>query len=161
MHRVTTALALGMSTMALGTAGCGSDETRTVTAATPALQAEATPMPVLENAVLIQTRISDAQRHVGTVLAASVIGESVFCQGGRVSGSSDGPTITSTFRCSDGTLVLKYAPTQPKLVQGNPWEIVRGTGRYEGLRGGGTMVVRFEADDPDRGREYFTGTAGR
>jgi hypothetical protein len=40
------------------------------------------------------------------------------------------------------------------------WEVVRGTGRFEGLRGGGSMAVKFESDNPDRGREIFTGTVG-
>jgi hypothetical protein len=38
---------------------------------------------------------------------------------------------------------------------------VRGTGRFEGLRGGGSMVAKFESDNPDSGREIFTGTVGK
>ena len=44
--------------------------------------------------------------------------------------------------------------------QGGVWEVVSGTGRFEGLRGGGSMVAPFESDDPDAGREVFTGTVG-
>jgi hypothetical protein len=47
------------------------------------------------------------------------------------------------------------------LVQGGVWEVVRGTGRFEGLRGGGSMVAKFESDNPDGGREIFTGTVGK
>jgi hypothetical protein len=35
---------------------------------------------------------------------------------------------------------------------------VSGTGDLAGLRGGGWMVAAFESDDPDAGREIFTGT---
>ena len=47
-----------------------------------------------------------------------------------------------------------------KPGQSAVWEIVSGTGRFEGLRGGGSMVARFESKDPDKGRETFTGTVG-
>ncbi len=36
-----------------------------------------------------------------------------------------------------------------------------GTGSYEGLRGGGSMVARFGSNDPDEGRETFTGTVDK
>ena len=58
-------------------------------------------------------------------------------------------------------LKVQYAPTQPSLVQGGVWEVVSGTGRFQGLRGGGSMVAQFESDDPDAGREIFTGTVGK
>jgi hypothetical protein len=90
----------------------------------------------------------------------SVIGESAFCPGGRTSGGSEGAAITTTFHCPDGTLTVRYSPTQRSLVQGSPWEVVSGTGSWAGLRGGGSMVAVFEKDDPDRGREVFTGTIG-
>ncbi len=41
------------------------------------------------------------------------------------------------------------------------WEVVSGTGRFKGVRGGGSMVATFESDDPDTGREIFTGTVGK
>ena len=113
------------------------------------------------DAILIETRVTDARRHTGEVLGVSVIGESAFCPGGRTSGGSDGPTITTTFRCPGGTLKVQYAPTQPSLVQGGVWEVVRATGSFEGLRGGGSMVAAFERDDPDAGREIFTCTVGK
>jgi hypothetical protein len=110
--------------------------------------------------ILIETRVTNAKRHRGEVLSASVLGESPFCRGGSTSGGSDGPTITTRFRCPGGTLTVHYAPTQPSLVQGSVWEVVSGTGRYKGLHGGGSMVARFESDDPDAGRETFTGMVG-
>jgi len=38
------------------------------------------------------------------------------------------------------------------------WEVASGTGSFEGLRGGGSMVATFERDNPDSGGEIFTGT---
>jgi len=91
----------------------------------------------------------------------SALAESAFCRGGTTSGGSEGPTTTTTFRCPGGTLKVQYAPTQPSSVQGSAWEIVSGTGSLKGLRGGGSMVAKFESDNPDTGREIFTGTVGR
>jgi hypothetical protein len=158
-------LVMALTIASSGLAACGGDnggDVRTVTVA-PAdtsVQETSTP-PVSGDAILIETRVTDAKRHTGEVLGVSVIGESAFCRGGRTSGGSDGPTITTTFRCRGGTLKVQYAPTQPSLVQSAVWEVVGGTGRFEGLRGGGSMVARFESDDPDTGREIFTGTLGK
>jgi hypothetical protein len=159
-------LVMGLTIAASGLAACGGDNggaVRTVTVApaeTPA-QESSSSAPVGAEAILIETRITNAKRHTGEVLGVSVIGESAFCRGGKTSGGSEGPTITTRFRCPGGTLKVQYAPTQPSLVQGGVWEVVRGTGSYEGLRGGGSMVARFESDDPDAGREIFTGTVGK
>jgi hypothetical protein len=38
--------------------------------------------------------------------------------------------------------------------------VISGTGNLAGLSGGGSMVAIFEKDDPDRGREIFTGLVG-
>jgi hypothetical protein len=88
----------------------------------------------------------------------SVIGESAFCWGGKYSGGSVGPTITTTFTCPGGTLKVQYAPTQYGRVQGAVWKIVSGTGSFKALRGGGSMVAKFE---DDTGREIFTGTVSK
>jgi hypothetical protein len=159
-------LAVALTIAATGLSACGSDsegETRTVTvaAAGTSTQDASTAPPVDGDAALIETRITDGRRHVGKVLAASVIGESAFCRGGRTSGSSSGPTITTTFHCPRGTLRLRFAPTKPSLVQGAEWAVVDGTGDYKGLRGGGSMVAKFDSDDPDVGGEVFTGVLGK
>jgi hypothetical protein len=57
---------------------------------------------------------------------------------------------------------VQYAPIQPSLAQGSAWDIVSGTGSFEGLRGGGSMVAKFKEGDPGTGRpssgqEIFTG----
>jgi hypothetical protein len=159
-------LVMALTIASSGLAACGGDnggDVRTVTVA-PAdtsVQETSTAPPVSGDAILIETRVTNAKRHTGEVLGVSVIGESAFCRGGKTSGGSEGPTITTTFRCPGGTLNVQYAPTQPSLVQGAVWEVVGGTGRFEGLRGGGSMVARFESDDPDTGREIFTGTLGK
>ena len=156
---------MALTVAASGLAACGGDkggDVRTVTA--PAeTSAQETPAsaPVSGDAILIETRVTNAKRHTGVVLGGSVIGESAFCRGGKTSGGSEGPTITTQFRCPGGTLKVQYAPTQRSLVQGGVWEVVRGTGSFEGLRGGGSMVAKFESDDPDSGREIFTGTVGK
>ena len=159
-------LLIAVTIAASGLAACGGsgdDDVRTVTVA-PAgtsVQETSASRPVRGDAILIETRITDARGHTGEVLDVSVFGEHAFCQGGKTSGGSEGPTITTTFHCPGGTLEVRYAPTQPSLVQGSVWEVVSGTGSFEGLRGGGSMVATFESDDPDTGREIFTGTLGK
>jgi hypothetical protein len=117
--------------------------------------------PLNGDAILIETRISDARMHTGEVVGGSVLGESAFCEGGETTGSSAGPTITTTFTCADGTLTVQYAPTQRSLVQSSEWEVVSGTGSFEGLGGAGHMVAAFGSDNPDAGREIFTGTVSQ
>jgi hypothetical protein len=163
---IKASLVMALAIAAGGVAACGGDngrDVRTVTVAPAETSAQdpSTSAPVGGDAILIETRVTNAKRHTGEVLGVSVIGESAFCRGGKTTGGSDGPTITTQFRCPGGTLKVQYAPTQPSLVQGGVWEVVRGTGRFEGLRGGGSMVAKFESDNPDGGREIFTGTVGK
>jgi hypothetical protein len=132
-------------------------ETAATTGGSTPTQEIVTSPPIFGTPTLIETRVIDAARHVGVVLGTSVIGESGFCRGGKVSGGSEGAAITTTFRCPGGTLTVRYSPTQRSLVQGAAWEVVSGTGTLAGLSGGGSMVAIFEKDDPDRGREVFTG----
>jgi hypothetical protein len=141
----------------IGLAACGDDNGGGVRTITFPAEQDA---PVTGDAILIETRISDAAQHTGEVLSGSLIGESAFCPGGKSSGGSTGATITTTFSCPDGSLQVSFSPTQQSLVQGDLWEVVSGTGRYKGLRGGGSMVARFGSDDPDEGRETYTGTVG-
>jgi hypothetical protein len=157
---------VALTIAAIGLAACGDDSggrvrTVTVAPAETSPQETSTSAPVSGDAVLIETRVTNAKRHTGEVLGVSVIGESAFCRGGKTSGGSDGPTITTTFRCSGGTLKVHYAPTQPSLVQGSVWEVVSGTGSFEGLRGGGSMVAKFESDNSDTGREIFIGMVSK
>ncbi len=151
-------LAVALTVTAIGLAACGGDnggEVRTVTV--PAEQDAA----LVGDAILIETRVTDAAHHTGEVLNGSLIGESAFCAGGKTSGGSTGPTILTTFHCPGGRLQIRFSPTQPSLVQSAVWEVVSGTGSFEGLRGGGTMVASFGSENPDQGREIFTGTVAR
>ena len=154
-------LVMAVTIAAIGLAACGGDNGGSDRADAPAETSApetSTSVPVSGDAILIETRITDARRHTGEVLGGSVIGESAFCPGGEANGSSEGPTITTTFRCPGGTLTVQYAPSQFSLVQSALWGVVSGTGSFEGLRGGGSMVAAFESDNPDTGRETFTGT---
>lgn len=160
-------LRVALAVAAVGLAACGDDdsaEVRTVTvAAEPsAEQGTATGQQsvVDGDAILIRTRITDGRKHEGKVLAGSLIGESAFCAGGTTSGGGQVPIIT-TFSCPDGRLKVKFAVTKPSLVQSAIWEVVSGTGRFEGLRGGGSMVAYFDSKDPEKGGETFAGTVGK
>jgi hypothetical protein len=158
MIKVAALLAVAIAAVSLSACSAPSAGPAETTAPT------ATPLPaplVDGHAILIETRITDARQHTGEVAEDSVLGEGAFCPGGTTTGSSVGPTITTEISCPDGTLTLKYAPTQVSLVQGAEWEVVSGTGSYEGLRGGGSMVAVFTDDDPDSGREIFTGIVGK
>lgn len=149
--------AIGLSACGAETAGSGSPITPTETPDTE----KATSAPRSGDAILIETQITNARLHTGVVLDGSVLGESAFCEGGDTTGSSSGPTITATFTCPSGTLTVQYAPTQNSPVQSAEWEVVSGTGSFEGLHGGGYMVAAFASDDPDAGREVFTGTVSQ
>ena len=159
-HQLSRWLAVAVTIAAAGLAACGDEngsEVRTVTVS--AGEPSTSPAdPVTGDAILIETRVSDARHHKTRVLGASFIGKSAFCPGGKATGGSDGPTIFATFRCPDGRLKIRFAPAQPSLVQSAIWEVVSGTGSFKGLRGGGSMVARFPSGDPERGRETFTGT---
>lgn len=149
---------------AIGLSACGAqtdgNDPPAAPGETPASQTSPS-APLSGDAILIETQITDARSHEAEVLDGSVIGESAFCPGGKAKGASEGPTITTTFTCSAGTLTVQYAPMQRSLVQSATWEVVSGTGDFEGLRGGGSMVAAFESDDPDSGQETFTGTVSR
>jgi len=157
-------LVLAATVAAGGLVACGGDDSGDDGAVTPAetsTQAPSTPALIGGDAILIETRVTDARSHTVELLSGSVIGESAFCPGGTVSGSSEGATITTTFDCPGGSLDVEYRPRQMSLVQSSSWEVVSGTGTFEGLPGGGRMVAAFDGDDPDVGREVFTGTVGR
>jgi hypothetical protein len=157
-----TRVALIVVLVMTGLAACARDTPDDVETGAPTpvdTPTEAAPPPPVTSgdAILIETRITDARAHTGEVLRTSLLGEEEFCPGGTSQGGSVGAMITSTFTCPDGTLEVQFAPTQMSSVQGSPWQIVKGTGAYKGLQGGGSMVAAFVGDDPDVGREVFTG----
>src|SRR5688500_61450 len=84
------------------------------------------------------------------LLAVSRIGDSPFCRSGTIQevhnegGSPSGFIIERTFRCPDGTLEVGFSPTQPTRVVRMDWQVIGGTGEFEGATGGGRVVARFE-----------------
>ncbi len=156
------ALALTLATVGLG--ACGGDDGDSSGTTTDAGAAG--------EKVLIKTRVGvpDAENVPGDVelLAVSHIGDSPFCPGGTIQevhyehGSPAGFIIERTFRCPAGTLKVGFSPTQPSRVLRMAWEVMNGTGEFEGATGGGQMVARFEKGEPPTpGRETFTGTVTR
>jgi len=132
-------------------------------AASPASESStpvAADSPLFGRPILIETRVINAAEHRSRVADTSVLGETPFCRGGPATGGSEGAAITTTFSCRGGTLTVRFSPIQRSLVQGATWEVVEGTGDFAALRGGGSMVAVFDEDDPDRGREVFTGLVG-
>lgn len=55
-------------------------------------------------------------------------------------------------------MTVQCTLTPPSSVQGGTWDVLSGTGRFEGLRGGGSMVAIFGTaifgtDTSDTGRD--------
>ena len=147
--------ALALAVTAIGLAGCGNDDgDEAGGSAHPGRGGEA---------ILIKTRLNIP---VGEVLPGSVIGDSAFCPGGRFHDRHGGPglgTVVKTFRCPNGRLTIAFSPVgeQSCARQSSSWRIVKGSGRFEGLRGHGRMEVEFERAARSEGRETFTGTVAR
>jgi hypothetical protein len=85
---------------ALGLAACGDENGGDARTATPTAETEQSGRTE-GDAVRIKTRITNAAQHAGQVVSGSVIGNSAFCRGGKTTGGSNGPTIKTTFHCSD------------------------------------------------------------
>src|SRR5690242_4957595 len=88
-------LATALTVAGIGLVACGSGSggsTRTVTVTSTATSAQQTPTsaPAGGDAILIETRITNAMQHTGKVVGVW-IGESAYCRGGRSSGTSAGP----------------------------------------------------------------------
>jgi hypothetical protein len=154
-------LAAAVVAAAIALAGCGGANgddggSAGTTTSTSKSAGEAEP-------ILIRTRVSIPS---GKILDGSVIGDSPFCPGGTVMDQHGAPPIglvDRTITCPDGTLRMGFDPQVPEGdEQRGPWRIVSGTGAYEGWRGEGEMVMRYDPTDksphPTRGRERYTGT---
>jgi hypothetical protein len=97
---------------------------------------------------------------MGEVLPGSTIGDSRFCPGGKFSDRHGKPPlglVVKTIRCPGGRLTITFSPTDPSLDQTADWEVVNGSGSFEGLSGGGRMRAVFESRGGE-GQETFTGT---
>lgn len=107
----------------------------------------------------------------GEVLEGSTVGATRFCVGGTTEDrhASEDPAmepyglLDRTITCPDGTVRVGFTPEVVPLgeTQGGSWTIVSGTGRYEGLRGGGEMVNEPGPDREAPAHETLAGTATR
>jgi hypothetical protein len=107
----------------------------------------------------------------GEVRTGSTLGGSPFCVGGTVRdthGSSDPEVwlIARTFTCPEGRLRMdmrpeKQAEMSQDLTQDGSWQIVGGTGAFEGLRGRGGAKVVYDPDPTEPARGTYTGTVTR
>ena len=162
-ERIKRWLPLVLAFTAIGLAACGDDD-GTGTGET-GTTAEGGKEPILIKTHLTFLKEPTAKvGAIGEVLPGSKIGGSAFCAGGKF---SDGPgepplgSVVKTFRCPGGHLTITFSPTEPNdLKQSADWEVVSGSGRYEGLSGGGRMRAMFESTSRE-GRETFTGMVTR
>ena len=129
---------------------------------------EAGGLPVLIKTklrVIIPADGSPPTQARGRVLRGSFIGERSFCPGRgfrqTLRGVPPAVTVTSVFRCREGTLRIRFKPRGPNadaLNQSGLWRVLSGTGRYRNLRPGhGSIFVRFDRCCPTA-RETFAGT---
>jgi hypothetical protein len=145
--------AVALAVTAIGVAGCGDDGGDNARASAHSAESD--------EAILIKTRLTVP---VGEVLRGSSIGDSAFCPGGKFRDEYGGSgTMVKTFRCPNGRLTITFRPVgeQSCTRQSGPWRIVRGSGRFDGLRGHGRMNVEFSRGARGEGRETFTGTVTR
>jgi hypothetical protein len=101
----------------------------------------------------------------GDVLEGSTLGGSPFCVGGTIldsHGSTDPEVllISRTITCPEGGVQMDVMPEVAQgLTQTGSWEIVSGTGDFEGLGGSGTVEIAYDPDPEAPARETYTGTA--
>jgi hypothetical protein len=158
-------LAMALAVTAIGLAACGDDDGDEDGAATTTSGADsdlsADPADGGEE-IVIKT---DLNIPAGEVLGGSSIGDSPFCPGGTFrdrGGNAEIGSVDRTIRCPDGELRVGFTPGELQgRTQTGPWEILSGTGVFEGLEGQGRMEVTFESASSTKGRETFTGTVAR
>jgi len=160
----------------VGFASCGDDagdEDGTTT--TPGVDSDgsADPEKESENVVIeteVHIEISEGGPQTGDpqgggkVLDGSSLGDSPFCPGGTFRdrhGDAEIGLVDRTFRCSGGSLRIGFTPGVPEdpQTQNGPWNVVSGTGDFEGIQGHGEMEIKYEpGTHGSEGRETFTGT---
>jgi hypothetical protein len=174
MVRVKTALTVLLMVSLLGIAACDDDDENEGATTTGAEEAgttaggDETGTSGKEGGepILIKTHLAPPNARgesTGEVRSGSTIGDSAFCAGGRFADAAGEPPIESvvrTFRCPGGTLTITFTTTPPGVPQRGDWKVVKGLGRFEGLRGGGRMRGVLESN-VGGGRETFTGTVTR
>ncbi|MEO8329560.1 MAG: hypothetical protein ABI586_06120 [Candidatus Nanopelagicales bacterium] len=160
-------LLLGLCTTALLLSGCGgggNDETATTA---PVESKSVAPLVNGKVEIVIKT-YADLQSvvDIGKVLDGSSVGDLSFCPKGTFSGghgNTDNGWLDHIFECSDGTLTIAFDPrNQKERSASGPWEVLSGTGAYQGMTGSGQMEIKFPADPQvATGHETFTGTVSQ
>jgi hypothetical protein len=107
----------------------------------------------------------------GQVAEGSTLGGSPFCVGGTISdthGSTDPEVslIARTITCPEGSVRMDITPEvsqemRQDLTQTGSWQIISGTGDFEGLRGSGKMEAVYDPDPRAPARGTHTGTVTR
>jgi hypothetical protein len=150
--KVKTAFTVLLMVSLLGIAACGDDDE----------DEGGTTAADSDQPILIKTRVDIP---TGEVLAGSTIGDSPFCPGGTFRdqhGNAEIGLVDRTFRCPDGSLRIGFTPGVPQgRTQAGPWNVLRGSGAFEGLQGDGQMETTYEPGSDTKGRETFTGTVAR
>jgi hypothetical protein len=145
-------LAVALAISALGVAACGDGDDGNKSGAATTRTPDRKP-------IVIRTELN---LPAGKILRGSSLGGSAFCPGGTLHDEPGSPavgTVLRNIRCANGTLRIGFSPNSGTVAKG-PWKLLDGTGAYQGLRGDGQMVARFEKDGR-KGRETFTGTVTR
>ena len=113
-------------------------------------------------AILIKTRINGFD---GTVVDGSKLGDAAFCGGGTVHHESGSPEIghpaINAFTCGDSRLEIGFGPGPDQMdnrIQTSDWDVLTGTGVFNGVTGSGSMQVEWTAVGTTTGEETFTGT---
>ena len=160
-------LAVAVTLTAVASAGCGDDgDDKAVT--TSAVESESSTDLIDGKEEIVIKTYADLQSVVdtGKVLDGSSLGDSRFCPKGTTSGghgNTDNGWLDKTFECPDGTLRIAFDPrNERKRSASGPWEVLSGTGAYEGMEGSGEMEIKFSADPQvPEGHETFTGTVSQ
>jgi hypothetical protein len=146
--------------------GCGGDDGES--APSPAAEGESPDIAISgEEDIQIKTFADLASiTDTGEVLDGSSLGDSPFCPKGTFSGghgNTENGWLDHTFECPDGTLSIAFDPrNEKKQSASGPWEVLGGTGAYEGMEGSGHFKILFPAEPAAmEGRETFTGTVSQ
>jgi hypothetical protein len=163
MRGVMRKTMLLVGVLLLGACGGGED-------GAPKMSAESDDL--LINTVVVGATTPGAEPiATGEVAEGSTLGGSPFCVGGTIRdthGSTDPEValIARTITCPEGSLRMDITPEvsqemRQDLTQTGSWQIVGGTGEFEGLRGSGNMEAVYDPDPHAPARGTYTGTVTR
>ena len=108
---------------------------------------------------------------LGCVVEGSTLGGSPCCVGGTIldthaSSDPEVALIARTITCPEGGVRTDIAPEVAQgvpqdLTQTGSWQIISGTGNFQGLRGSGKMEAVYDPDPHAPARGTYTGTVTR